>query len=1339
MKFLDEARAVLHETLPEIQERTGDYVPRILVREGTSRQDTAQLRSLRRLAIPDLEGLFLDDAQITSCPRVAIIGDAGSGKSYVLQNAYLEAARVFLRSSDAPLPCFLDLARHLSIRRSLEEALNRRYQGLFGRLRSEHEPGCVLFLDALDERLSTEENPYDFINEILSFLKSYQYQLSSVVLACRRALWNANWFRNSVPPWDVYHTDHLDREDYTAIIPDLATRRDFFKHANSLGIADLLRLPFIGFDLARKYGQGEDLPSSRQDWFQERIKAMLKGSERDQERGQAPPLGILLDLARQLACLATFGRVQTWTIQEAVDQLGASKVLQHELEPITYEQVQTLFQRPLFTKTDERFSFCHQLFREHLAAEALSPLPLRKQRQLLESPLPSLRHRILPPHRGVAIYLAEMSSKFRDHLIENEPLLVFLGEHPSLSRETDERLTKAVIDEAITTHRPYWWGIPPRGERPGDALPKHRPRDVTRFVRPYLERSDEMSLLWATACTEAWGGSASLNDLLIDLAHDDKINVEIRKNAVEAVLASGERKSIQELYDLLDSEDDQVRGHALYAYRITESPTPKEYISKLHGGASNDRLRCLLQLEASSFGLSLDAKQLRNAFQEVCLHFGELGNLRCHVLQGLFSRAVELGFYSIPPSLIVKSWQSRDAEKAYYREALKELISSNESLFAEIWNYVMDGLGRGNRGVFHVDLHHHFAEACDDGIFDLLPAERSTLNRHQEWLIRMVLWGHFMKEPTSKRLQEFRERTPAFTIHFQLPRPKLEPSSRDPLESRSKIVDILNRGEAFSHAKASQILRAAARIARGDDDSWAQPAEVVRFLKDLSAPLQKRVLEVFEACVFQLEYSCTQADQPSRFTMTAPEVAVPFWVLWNRGFKFPADKLDEFIRCYAFSGFPIDATPQLYFPLLDALYDLDRERWSNTVVWLVEAPHTSLHGALEYLVTKESNLYVQRCRQRLCQCDFDIVDLTPLLDYWVARRPPDFEQVLRTCYGCVDSEDKRTALLYTLLTEDDDWAWDELHRCIEAETAPSETDHKSARRPLQLHLNPSRLPILADWYAYVRRNEEDNGWPGDLGPVLLEIIVRIGGEDAIEQLRRLQDEKAFPGVEWLSHAILRVEDEMLGMPSAAMEPGQLLDFVNREAIGVVLNEHDLFEWVCQAIEDEKKSLEKQGDQVHGYWNYHKDEWSPKQEPQCQNVLWPRIRSRLSSLGIVGVEERLIRADRVDFWVEKPLKEGHSLRVAVELKVARKGYGHKRLVAPLQTQLWRQYLEPSECRHGIYVVLWFKDSERYPYPTKWATPQGLTEELSLYKHEITERHHVDLACYVIDMTTATRLH
>jgi len=459
-----------------------------LVKEGTGRQEVVLLRSLRRLVAVDPEQRLLEDAKITKCSRLVIIGDAGSGKSHVMWHAYSKAVQAFLNSSANPFPCFLDLRRDLSQRSSVEEALEdvlrRRY--LFDKLLSEHEPGCMLFLDALDERLMLERNDYDFVNGLLNFIQDHQERLPGVVLACRRVFWNRDWLRHSQTPWQIYHADHLDFEDYAAIIADSAVLHEFFNQASSLGIADLLGLPFFGFDLARKFNQGQSLPKSRQEWFQQHIKEALEGTESDRTRGNAPPLDSLLMLAKHLACLSAFRMTLSWTEQEAMNQLGSSRTIRSEYGPITTEQVRVLLQRPLFTKQDDKFSFSHQLFREYLAAEVLSTLPLRKQRQLLTSPSTSLQHRILTPHRGVAVFLAEMSPRFCEYLIENDPLIAFFAEVLSLPPETDEHLTKAVIDDAITNHWASSREVPPRGERPISFLHKHRPGDVSDFLHPYL-------------------------------------------------------------------------------------------------------------------------------------------------------------------------------------------------------------------------------------------------------------------------------------------------------------------------------------------------------------------------------------------------------------------------------------------------------------------------------------------------------------------------------------------------------------------------------------------------------------------------------------------------------------------------------------------------------------------------------------------------------------------------------------------------------------------------------------------------------------------------------------
>ena len=55
-----------------------------------------------------------------------------------------------------------------------------------------------------------------------------------------------------------------------------------------------------------------------------------------------------------------------------------------------------------------------------------------------------------------------------------------------------------------------------------------------------------------------------------------------------------------------------------------------------------------------------------------------------------------------------------------------------------------------------------------------------------------------------------------------------------------------------------------------------------------------------------------------------------------------------------------------------------------------------------------------------------------------------------------------------------------------------------------------------------------------------------------------------------------------------------------------------------------------------------------------------IRTRLLHLSVTDVEEKLIAADKADWWIEKPL-DHLRLRVIVELKTARKDYSDAELI------------------------------------------------------------------------------
>jgi hypothetical protein len=509
MAFIQEAQQFLaYRTVPSLQGLLArdEYVHRLLFHAKADVQEGLLQYRLRKTYAPsDEDRLILEDRKLEKQPYLFLIGNAGSGKSYVFAFGCLEAVQHFFQHPLSPVPFFIDLGKDLSTDFNVERTLNAKYAGLFQRALTESPGGCALFFDGLDEVLRKAPR---FINDLTIFLNEHRAHLARVVIACRRAMWNAAWLAEAPLPLVAYHIDHLDEEDYIQILREQPACRAFFERCQALRIAPLLDSPFDGFYLARKFRDGQPLPPGRHACLSERIDEALKGREVDRQEGTAPPVEGLRFLAGQLACLATFTHADAWTPQDAIDVLGASPVLR-EGRPVRPEEVCVLLRRPLFRRLDDRFSFTHQLYQEFLTAEVLAHLPLRKQRQLLKTARPGC-HRIQTPHRGIAALLAETSAAFRDDLMASDPLVAFLAEMPALPPEKGEQLLRAVLDDAIANNRAPWWEIPPRSERLSEALVKHGPRDMASFLRPYLESPHQFARLWGALCAKAWGGSKAL-------------------------------------------------------------------------------------------------------------------------------------------------------------------------------------------------------------------------------------------------------------------------------------------------------------------------------------------------------------------------------------------------------------------------------------------------------------------------------------------------------------------------------------------------------------------------------------------------------------------------------------------------------------------------------------------------------------------------------------------------------------------------------------------------------------------------------------------------------------
>ena len=71
------------------------------------------------------------------------------------------------------------------------------------------------------------------------------------------------------------------------------------------------------------------------------------------------------------------------------------------------------------------------------------------------------------------------------------------------------------------------------------------------------------------------------------------------------------------------------------------------------------------------------------------------------------------------------------------------------------------------------------------------------------------------------------------------------------------------------------------------------------------------------------------------------------------------------------------------------------------------------------------------------------------------------------------------------------------------------------------------------------------------------------------------------------------------------------------------------------------------------------------------------------------------------------------------------------------QLWAKYLQPTGCYHGVHIVLWFRDKDRYNFPTGWKTANALSNEVRQRCDQLEREHGISLAGYVVDLTARHR--
>ena len=411
---------------------------------------------------------------------------------------------------------------------------------------------------------------------------------------------------------------------------------------------------------------------------------------------------------------------------------------------------------------------------------------------------------------------------------------------------------------------------------------------------------------------------------------------------------------------------------------------------------------------------------------------------------------------------------------------------------------------------------------------------------------------------------------------------------------------------ADSHAVAQtwRVFEAAGEATGGA----MNPGTAIQVLTRIGPTVKNQVMAAFRLSVDQTHYERTRTG-PMTFMVTDHWAAMPFWVLRHFGERLATAKVAEIMACYGFAG-GWDGTDEE--AVMDDLRSQDRPAWQCCILKILE-DDPRLHDPLRHLEKHTDNLYVKRCSERLIHGQFGSAELPALLDHLVVMAPSDWAATLRACYQLLKEQRcqrgqgmsasasggtrtgeqngangaaavatapdpanfQQMALpdlfmpLLILMSQNDTWAWCEFRRRLADEDVPlAEESLVTAYFLRHLQQPPAladaHLTTLADWYALVERKRavQDTHRTSRLASNLLDVLVAVGSDQASAEIRRLQRDNAFPGSRWLSHAIMRIEDQQLAKGARQWTVPDLLDFLNKEHLGIVASERETFSSGC---------------------------------------------------------------------------------------------------------------------------------------------------------------------------------
>ena len=319
------------------------------------------------------------------------------------------------------------------------------------------------------------------------------------------------------------------------------------------------------------------------------------------------------------------------------------------------------------------------------------------------------------------------------------------------------------------------------------------------------------------------------------------------------------------------------------------------------------------------------------------------------------------------------------------------------------------------------------------------------------------------------------------------------------------------------------------------------------------------------------------------------------------------------------------------------------------------------------------------------------------------------------------SPELRRAASLALLRQASDAGWNVVWPAIQADDdlghslmeAISDFDHHTGN--LANRLADDQIADLFIWLEHQYPREDDPKHDGAhfVGPresvahfrdAVLRVLQGRGSSTSISAIQRICEE--LPHLDWLRYVLVDSRENMLRRTWVPPAPAQILELCASPESSLVRSPTELVAVLLRALEEINLDLQGETPSAPELWNLPtsaRDQTPirPKDENHLTDWLKRRLKEKVSGRGIVALREVEIRrgegiagakahGERTDLHVIGIVNgpDNHrfeEVRVIVEVK----GCWHDDLQTAMESQLAERYLNDNDCRHGLYVVFWFK--------------------------------------------------